>query len=149
MIRDKPDPGQESVWDYPRPPRLEPCAKKIEMKSGGAVIGESSRTLRLLETSHPPTYYIPPEDIRWENLSPGTGGSFCEFKGSAVYWHVRACGLLAENAAWSYREPSPPYAALRDHLPFYASRVDECFVHGYKTRRLLRRLDHAGHRRTV
>ena len=70
-------------------------------------------------------YYIPPEDIRCENLSPGTGGRFCEFKGSAVYWHVRVVESLAENAVWSYLgEPSPPYAALRDHLAFYAARVD-------------------------
>ncbi len=122
----------ESVWDYPRPPRLEPCAKIIEVKFGGVVIAQSTRSLRLLETSHPPTYYIPPQDIRWENLSPGTSGSFCEFKGGATYWNVRAGARVARNAAWSYREPSPPYATLRDHVAFYAARVDECFVDGYK-----------------
>ncbi len=122
----------ESVWDYPRPPRLEPCAKVIEVKFGGVVIAQTTRSLRLLETSHPPTYYIPPEDIQWQYLSQGAGGSFCEFKGGATYWHVQAAGRTAENAAWSYRDPSSLYAALGNHLAFYASRVDECFVDGHK-----------------
>lgn len=122
----------ESVWDYPRPPRLEPCSKKIEVKFAGVVIVQTTRSLRLLETSHPPTYYIPPEDIQWDYLSPGTGGSLCEFKGRAIYWNVQAGGRLAENAAWSYRHPSSPYQALRDHLVFYAGKVDECFVDGQK-----------------
>jgi uncharacterized protein (DUF427 family) len=132
MKRNTPAPGQESVWDYPRPPRLELCSKRVSVKFAGAIIAESGRAVRLLETSHPPTYYIPPDDIRWEFLSPGTGCTFCEFKGHAVYWHVRVGARSADNAGWSYLAPSASYAQLRDHIAFYASRVDECFVNGQK-----------------
>ena len=132
MKRIEPGPGQESVWDYPRPPRLEVSSKTIEVKFDGVVVVASNRTLRLLETSHPPTYYIPPEDIRWEYLSPGTGRSFCEFKGYAVYWSIRSGERIAQNAAWSYPDPTGEYAGLRDHLAFYAGRVDECFVDGHR-----------------
>jgi uncharacterized protein (DUF427 family) len=132
MKRIEPGPGQESVWNYPRPPRLERCPKKIEVKFGGVIVAASTRTLRLLETSHPPAYYIPPEDTRWEYLSPGTGSSFCEFKGHAVYWNVRSGERIGQNVAWSYPAPAREYSALRDHLAFYAGRVDECFVDGHK-----------------
>jgi uncharacterized protein (DUF427 family) len=132
LKRLEPGPGQESVWDYPRPPRLEPCSKRIEVHFGGIVIASCNRSLRLLETSHPPTYYLHPDDMRWEHISPGSGNSFCEFKGRAVYWTVRAGGRISENVAWSYRDPAEPYTLLRDHLAFYASRVDECMVDGQK-----------------
>jgi len=125
-------PGQESVWDYPRPPRLELCTRKVEVSFSGVVIAASTRTVRLLETSHPPTYYIPPDDIRWEHISPGTGGSFCEFKGRAVYWSIRAGESFVENAAWSYRDPTESYGALRDYLAFYAAKAGDCFVDGHR-----------------
>jgi uncharacterized protein (DUF427 family) len=127
-----PRPGQESVWDYPRPPRLEPCSKSIIVKFAGVELVRTTRSVRLLETSHPPTYYLPPDDIRWEFLAPGNHGSFCEFKGHAVYWHVRVGTRTVDNVGWSYPNPSSDYAALRDHIAFYAGLVDECIVDGNK-----------------
>jgi uncharacterized protein (DUF427 family) len=121
----------ESVWDYPRPPRLEPTSRIIRIVHGGVVIAETTRALRILETSHPPVYYIPPSDIAMEHLVPSAHrSSFCEFKGFASYWNLSVNGNLSNDSAWSYPEPSAKYAALLDHLAFYASRVDECSVDG-------------------
>jgi uncharacterized protein (DUF427 family) len=115
----------ESVWDYPRPPRLEPVAARIRILHAGHTVADTTRALRILETSHPPVYYLPPADIAMHLLhrSP-TRQSFCEFKGLATYWSLDT----ARDAAWSYESPSPRYAALTGHLAFYASRVDECWV---------------------
>ncbi len=123
---------RESVWDYPRPPRLEPSKQLVRVEHGGRVIAESARTLRILETSHPPVYYIPPADVQMDWLEASARrGSFCEFKGVAAYWSLRGePALRVADVAWSYPQPSAPYAALRDHLAFYASRVDACFVDG-------------------
>ncbi len=123
-----PGPGQESVWDYPRPPRLEPVPEILRVIHAGTVIAQSSRGHRVLETSHPPVYYIPLADIAAEYLSPGTGRSFCEFKGMARYWTVDVDGRPSVNAAWSYPDPTPAFAAIADDLAFYVSRVDECWV---------------------
>ena len=115
----------ESVWDYPRPPRLEPTPRQIRVVQGGRVLAATSRALRILETSHPPVYYIPPADIDFSQLTRVTGGqSFCEFKGFATYWSLPD----KPNVAWSYASPTAAYAALTDHLAFYASKVDECWV---------------------
>ncbi len=125
--------GIESVWDYPRPPRLEASGRRIRIVHGGAVLAETKRALRVLETSHPPVYYIPQEDIVTERLRLSErGGSFCEFKGVASYWSVLSLTeeVLVQDVAWSYARPSPGYAALAGHLAFYASRVDECTVDG-------------------
>jgi uncharacterized protein (DUF427 family) len=122
----------ESVWDYPRPPRLEASGRHLRIAHGGVTVAETSRSLRILETSHPPVYYIPQQDIAMEFLrqSPRRG-TFCEFKGVATYWDLRAPGVKAvEDAAWSYAKPSSSYAALKDYLAFYANRVDECTVDG-------------------
>jgi uncharacterized protein (DUF427 family) len=94
----------------------------------GEVVADSTRALRLLETSHPPTYYIPPGDVRTELLEPGTRRSFCEYKGVARYHTLRFGKRVTEDCAWSYPEPAPAYDALRDHLAFFAGRVDECRV---------------------
>lgn len=118
----------ESVWDYPRPPRVEPARSRVRVLFAGRVIADSGHALRVLETSHPPVYYIPQADIRMEYLAPAAGRSFCEFKGQAAYWTIAIEGQASEKAAWSYPAPSPAFAAIRDHLAFYASRVDECFV---------------------
>lgn len=118
----------ESVWNYPRPPRLEPTSRRIRVVFAGLTVADSTRALRLLETSHPPTYYIPPGDVRTDLLEPSGRSSFCEFKGRARYWTLRAGGRSAPDCAWSYPDPTPAYRELRDHLAFYASRVDECFV---------------------
>jgi uncharacterized protein (DUF427 family) len=124
----EPAPVIESVWDYPRPPRLEPVAAPVSVVFGGAEIARSTRALRVLETSHPPTYYIPPGDILPGALVPAPGASLCEWKGRACYWSVEAGGRRAERAAWSYPEPTEAYAALRDHVAFYPGRMDRCCV---------------------
>ncbi len=123
-----PGPGQESVWDYPRPPRLEPVRERLRVVFAGQVIADTTRGYRVLETSHPPTYYIPPDDVNAAFLVGADGQSFCEFKGSAQYRSIEAGGRRSERAAWSYANPVPAFAAIKDHLAFYASRADECWV---------------------
>jgi uncharacterized protein (DUF427 family) len=126
--RIEPGPGQESVWDYPRPPRLEPTARRIRVVFGGVTIADTRAAYRVLETSHPPVYYIPPADIVMEHLRPASGGSFCEWKGRAGYYTVTAGGRSAESAAWFYPSPAPAFAPIRDHVAFYAGRMDACYV---------------------
>ncbi len=130
--RIEPGPGQESVWDYPRPPRVEPVEKLVRVEFNGEVIAETRRAVRVLETSHPPVYYIPPEDVRAEWLSQTAHRTFCEFKGAARYWTLTADNRTAENVAWSYPDPMPGFEAIKDFLAFYPSRVDACFVDGEK-----------------
>jgi uncharacterized protein (DUF427 family) len=126
-----PNTATESVWDYPRPPRLEPTSSRIRITHAGILLADTTHALRILETSHPPVYYIPPADIAMHHLKPSQRrGSFCEFKGIATYWTIDLPNANSPDAAWSYAHPSPAYAALRDHLAFYASRVDECTVDG-------------------
>ena len=129
----------ESVWDYPRPPRLEPAPQLLRIVHRGVLLAETTRALRVLETSHPPVFYIPPEDIAMHYVVPSSRrGSFCEFKGVASYWTIDISASLeapdprafSPNAAWSYARPTARYAALRDHLAFYASRVECCTVDG-------------------
>lgn len=124
-----PGPGQESVWDYPRPPRVEAVNRRLRVLFNGVTIADTSRGFRILETSHPPVYYLPPKDVRLDLLTAAPDyHTFCEFKGIASYWDLRVGDRSADKAAWSYSEPSPGFEALRDHLGFYASRVDACFV---------------------
>jgi uncharacterized protein (DUF427 family) len=118
------------VWDYPRPPRVELCARRLRVEFGGETLAETVRAYRMLETSHPPTYYIPQADVKMELLRPNTARSFCEFKGEARYWDICAGVRTSVAAAWSYSSPSPQYAVLRDYLAFYPHRVDACFVDG-------------------
>lgn len=125
-----PGPGQESVWDYPRPPRLEPTSERVRVEFNGMVIAETTRALRVLETSHPPVYYIPPEDVRMEYLRPARGQSFCEWKGAARYYSVQVGERVAESAGWYYPQPSGAYAALRDAIAFYPGKMDACYVEG-------------------
>lgn len=120
----------ESVWDYPRPPRVEPVSKKLVVIFAGLTIAETSRGLRVLETSHPPTYYFPPEDVAREYLKRTRRVSYCEYKGQATYWTVEAGGRKVEDAAWSYPEPPRVYQELRDYFAFYAEPMDACFVDG-------------------
>jgi len=117
-------PGQESVWDYPRPPVCEPTARRIRVELGGVVLADSTRARRVLETSHPPVYYLPPEDVRMDLLRPGEGRSFCEWKGEARYFDAVIDGRRTERVAWSYPAPVPRFAALADHLAFYLPAVD-------------------------
>jgi uncharacterized protein (DUF427 family) len=126
--RIEPGPGQESVWDYPRPPRLEATPKRVRVIFNGIVIAESSRALRILETSHPPTYYIPPEEVRREYLSITQHRSSCEFKGQASYYTLSVRGQISPDAAWFYPAPSPAFIGLKNYIAFYSNRVDACFV---------------------
>jgi uncharacterized protein (DUF427 family) len=126
--RTEPLPGQESVWDYPRPPRLEKVNARLRVIFGGQTIADTVSGHRVLETSHPPVYYIPPEDIAQPCLQPAAGSSWCEFKGQAKYWSLDVDGQRAANAAWSYPSPSPAFAEIAGYLAFYASRVGECWV---------------------
>jgi uncharacterized protein (DUF427 family) len=126
--RVEPVAGQESVWDYPRPPRLEKVDARLRVFFNGETIADSVGGYRVLETSHPPVYYLPPTDIRQPLLRAAPGSSWCEFKGHAKYWSLDVKGQRAENAAWSYPAPSPAFAAIAGYLAFYASRVDECWV---------------------
>lgn len=122
--------GQESVWDYPRPPRVEPVPDRIRVVVDGLVIADSTRALRVLETAGAPVYYVPQRDVRMDLLWPTPHRSFCEFKGEASYWTVVVSARAIPNAAWSYLEPSPGYEAIRDHVAFYAWAVDEAWVGG-------------------
>jgi uncharacterized protein (DUF427 family) len=127
----EPGEGQESVWDYPRPPRLEADPREIIVRLGDTVLARSRRALRVLETASPPTVYLPPEDIQMARLEPATGSSRCEWKGAARYWTVVTPGARLERVGWSYPDPFPEFAALRDHVSFYPARV-ECFVDGVR-----------------
>ncbi len=119
----------ESVWDYPRPPRLEPTERRLRIVHRGVLLAETTRALRALETSHPPVYYLPPEDVAMQYLKASQQRqSFCEFKGLASYWDLGIDGEPVKGVAWSYANPTARFAALRDYLAFYANRVDECWV---------------------
>jgi uncharacterized protein (DUF427 family) len=119
----------ESVWDYPRPPALEPCARRVRVELGGVTIADSVSALRVLETSHPPTIYVPPGDVAPGVLSEvGGRGSLCEWKGRATYLDVAGGGRVQAGAAWTYRAPVRRYATLRDHVCFYPSRMDVCWL---------------------
>ncbi len=126
--RIEPGPGQESVWDYPRPPRVQPSDKHIQVIFNGVKIADSQRTQRVLETSHPPIYYVPPEDIKIEYLRPTQGQSFCEWKGQASYYTIVVGDKQAANAAWYYPKPTPAFASIENYVAFYPSRMDACYV---------------------
>jgi uncharacterized protein (DUF427 family) len=117
----------ENVQDYPRPPALEPVPQRIRIVLGGVTVADTTRALRVLETHHAPTYYLPPDDIR-ATLRPASGSSFCEWKGAARYLDVIAGGATALRAAWVYDRPTPRFAPLAGYLAFYAGRVDEAWV---------------------
>ena len=116
------------MWDYPRPPRLEPERERVRIIFNGELLADSTRAFRVLETSHPPCYYLPPADIDMRLLAPADGRSYCEFKGIAQYWSLHVGADTVAAAAWSYPAPSAAFSALTNHLAFYASRVDECRV---------------------
>lgn len=118
----------ESVWDYPRPPALEPCARRVRIELGGRIIADSRAALRILETSHPPTIYIPPADLDGACFEPAFGRSFCEWKGDASYFDVVAGERRLQRAAWTYRAPDERYAELRDHVAVYPGRMDACWL---------------------
>jgi uncharacterized protein (DUF427 family) len=128
--RVEPSPGQESAWDYPRPPALEPTTAHLVVVLGGVTIAETRRAYRVLETSHPPNYYVPPGDVIEGAIVAVKGASFCEWKGRAHYFDVRGGNRVAERAAWGYDAPSERFAAIRGHVAFYPAAMDACFVDG-------------------
>jgi uncharacterized protein (DUF427 family) len=123
-------PGQESVWDYPRPPRLEPVSKLIQISFNGAMIADTTRAYRVLETSHPPVYYLPPSDIALQYVVPAEGSSWCEWKGAAVYFSLVVGERRVEKAGWAYPNPTADFAALAGYIAFYAAPLDRCSVDG-------------------
>jgi uncharacterized protein (DUF427 family) len=126
----KPGPGQESVWDYPRPPRVEDFGGHIQVFFHETLIAETRRAKQVLETSHPPVYYIPPEDIQREYVVPVSGSSFCEWKGQATYYDVVVGDKRAERAAWGYPHPTAGFSVIQGYIAFYAGLMDACFVNG-------------------
>lgn len=123
-----PGPGQESVWDYPRPPALVGCDALVEVFNGESLLASSRGTQRVLETASPPTYYLPPDSVDWSQLVQTQGSSFCEWKGAATYW------ALTNNpggpvVGWSYESPSDSFAAITGYLSFYP-RLLACKVDG-------------------
>lgn len=123
-----PGPAQESVWDYPRPPRVEPVSKHVRVEFGGIVLADTVRAYRVIETASPPVYYLPLEDVQTEYLEPSARSTVCEWKGMARYWSVRVGDQFAEDAAWSYPEPKAGYEAICEYLAFYAGKMDACYV---------------------
>lgn len=130
--RVEPGPGQESVWDYPRPPRLEDSGKRVKVVFGDVTLAYTTRAKRVLETSHPPVYYFPPEDVRMEHLTPTDGTSFCEWKGRAQYYRISTEEREEDRAAWSYPNPTGEFESLEDYIAFYPSLMDMCWVDGEK-----------------
>jgi uncharacterized protein (DUF427 family) len=125
-----PGPGQESVWDYPRPPRVEASGQRVVVRLGGVVVVDTRDALRVLETSHPPTYYLPRSAFPPGALSAAGGSSVCEYKGRAAYLDVHAGGVVAQRAAWTYPSPLPGYEVLADHIALYPAAMDRCEVDG-------------------
>lgn len=126
--RIEPGPGQESVWDYPRPPRVEETTRRIRVIFNEETIVDTTRALRVLETSHPPAYYLPAADFRTDLLTQTSRRTFCEFKGAARYWTLRVGDRIAENVMWDYPDPTPNFQVLKGHFAVYPSRMDVCYI---------------------
>lgn len=127
--RTRPGPGQESVWDYPRPPVVQPVAAPVAVEVDGVRVVTSARALRVLETSHPPVYYVPTQDVLPGALGPSaTRSTWCEFKGRADYLDLVVGGRVVRAAGWTYPDPAPGYEALRGTVAFYPGRVDAAYV---------------------
>ncbi|MHA7154578.1 DUF427 domain-containing protein [Arthrobacter sp. TMN-50] len=123
-----PGPGQESVWDYPRPPRLENASERIVIEFNGTVIAESTTAVRVLETSHPPVYYVPIEDFVAAALVSAEGSSLCEYKGMAAYYDVVSDRHRAQRAGWTYPSPAPGFEALQTRVAVYPGAMDRCLI---------------------
>lgn len=125
-----PGPGQESVWDYPRPPRIDPSTETVEIRLGGEVIARTDRSLRVLETSHPPTYYVPVADFADGVLRPVTGSTYCEWKGVASYFDLVTPGATVARGAWTYPTPTQDFETIVDHVAVMPALVEACLVDG-------------------
>jgi uncharacterized protein (DUF427 family) len=129
----EPGAGQESVWDYPRPPAVRVDQRRIEVRLGDLVIADSRQNYRILETASPPTFYIPPHRVHMELLRPNVGNSVCEWKGVARYWALKIPQPPSQSVGWSYPNPDPAFAAIAGYFSFYPARM-ECFVDGERVR---------------
>lgn len=127
---DRVGPGQESVWDYPRPAICEPTNRRIQIIHKGLTLVDSRHAWRTLETSHPPTYYIPQNDIAMEHLSPAKRRTMCEWKGQARYFDIVVGEDSIPAGAWSYPEPTPTFGGICDHIAFYPDPLDQCLING-------------------
>ncbi len=130
--RIEPGPGQESVRDYPRPPRLEDSDKHIQVICNGITIADTRRAKRILETSHPPVYYIPPQDVKQEYFQPTSRSTFCEWKGQAAYYTISVADKTIPHAAWYYPHPTAPYTSIANYIAIYPGKMDACYVNGEK-----------------
>ena len=123
-----PAAGKESVWDYPRPPRIERVPQRLRVESGGIALADTTHGQRVLETAGPPVYYFPARDVRRDLLFAESATSPCEWKGEATYFGFAVADQPVHRCAWSYRDPDPTYSALQGWFAFHAGRVDACFV---------------------
>ncbi len=129
-LRIEPLDGQESVWDYPRPPALERVRRRIRVVVAGETIADGLNAIRVLETSHPPTYYLPPDAVRLDLLEASTRNSSCEWKGAARYFSINVGDVIASDAAWSYDAPAEGYSEIQGWFALHPRRVDEAWVDG-------------------
>lgn len=127
-------PGQESVWDFPRPPRIEATTRHLHIEHGGRVLADTKAGQRVLETSHPPTYYFPPNAVDRTFLRANGRRSMCEWKGQAHYWDVVVDGQVLDAVAWSYPEPAPGSGLVAGAIAFYAHPFDLVTVDGERVR---------------
>ena len=132
--REAPGPGQESVWDYPRPPRVEPSDEEVVVELGGRLVVRTRRALRVLETSHPPVYYLPADAFTAGVLRPAAGTSYCEFKGTAHYLDLVMGERTAPRAGWTYPEPAAGFESLLGHVALYPALLDAVTVDGEAVR---------------
>ena len=123
----EPNAWQESVWDYPRPPKLERDRRLITVSVNGKVIAESNSAIRALETASPPTFYIPPKDVDETTLTLGSRFSLCEWKGVAQYWNVNFNTFAIEGAAWYYLDPYQEFESIAGYFSFYPHRLS-CYI---------------------
>ena len=121
-------PGQESVWDYPRPPRVETSPDRVVVRLGGRIIAETTGALRVLETSHPPVYYLPQGSFASGVLTPTRGSTWCEFKGAAASFDVSAGDAVIRRGAWTFPAPSSGFEQLVGMVAVYPSPMDSCEV---------------------
>jgi len=128
--RIEPGPGQESVWDYPRPPRVEDTEKHIEVFFNDILIADSTDAKRVLETSSPPVYYIPTRDIEMKYFLQTDKHSLCEWKGEANYYTIKVHDKTAHNAAWYYPDPVSSFESIKNYIAIYPQEMDACFVDG-------------------
>ncbi len=124
----EPVQAKESVWDYPRPPRVEAVPERVRVVFNGVTVANSTEAMRVLETASPPTIYIPPVDVLTQFLEPSERRSWCEWKGRARYWHLHVGGRTSPDAVWSYPDINDAYLAIRGYFSFYPGRVDACFI---------------------